>query len=62
MKVETQFCQMYPSRKSKHKFTCYVRNKHFADNETLQWKSGCLKKKARKEKMIVLWLFHPIQY
>ena len=54
MRVETQFCQMYRSCKSKHKFPCYVRNKHFADNETLQWKSGCVKKKARKGKMIVL--------
>lgn len=62
MRVETQFCQMYRSCKSKHKFPCYVRNNHFADNETLQWKSGGVKKKARKGKMIVLWLFNPIQY
>ena len=61
MKVETQFCQLYRSCKYKHKFTCYVRNKHFTDNETPQLESGRLKKKARKGKTIVLWLFNQIQ-
>ena len=50
MKVETQFCQMYHSCKYKHKFTCYVRNKHFTDNETPQWESGRLKKKSKERK------------
>ena len=64
---KTQFCQIYVTQKTgwckyKHKFTCYVRNEQYTNNQTPQWKSGYLKKKEGKVKTILLWLFDLIHY